>query len=78
MIGSKEDGAYLKVDGQLDHYDCCAPVTIDRKYDERSASLWTLKEAKRDTGIDNSDFYVEMTYGEVRPRLALEKLSKSN
>ena len=78
MIGSTEDGAYLKVDGQLDHYDCCGSVTIDRKYDESSASLWTLKEAKGDHGIDNAEFYVEMTYGEVRPRLALEKLSKSN
>ena len=76
MIGSKEDGGYLKVDGQLDHCDYCAPVAIDRKYDERRETLWTLKEAK--SMHDDDKFYVEMTYGEVRPRLALEKLTKSN
>ena len=76
MIGSKEDGGYLKVDGQLDHCDYCAPVAIDRKFDERRETLWTLKEAK--TMADDDKFYVEMTYGEVRPRLALEKLIKSN
>ena len=77
MIGSKEDGGYLKVDGQLDHCDYCVTVTIDRKYDERCASLWTLKEAKSENYNGDEKFYVEMTYGEVRPRLALEKVTKS-
>lgn len=77
MIGSKEESGYLKVDASVENCDYTAPVTIDRGYNEKSQNLWSLKAAKKDKGgFENNEFYLEMTYGEIRPRLALEKINK--
>ena len=79
MIGSKEESGYLKVDSSVENCDYVAPVTIDRGYNEKCGNLWSLKQAKKDKNFDNNEFFIEMTYGEIRPRLALEKLTtKSN
>ena len=50
---------------------------IDRKYDEMDGNLWTVNiPLDDDTFKDDPYFYIELPYGEVHPRLAIEKQTK--
>lgn len=48
-----------------------APIKIDYKHDDHPSSTWTLKRAGENA--QDPFFFVEMPYGEMRPRLAYQK-----